>query len=254
MELAKIMAVGPHPDDVESSIGGTLALAAQAGYKVIILCSVIAPELPCDRTNDVFEKESPRLEEARQGAAALGAHLDVISLYPYMDDTAACEVLVRAIRTYQPQIVLVNHVDDAHPFHVRVGRWVIEACFLAQLGTVQETTPPWTVAQIYSYRAFTGHAFAPDTYIDVTPTFAMARRALRCHREGLAALPGLVHWSEANHINYGLQIARPYAEGLRRIDGAHWDHLENRLVGMRFVLTLNELALSLVGAGKAQDA
>jgi LmbE family N-acetylglucosaminyl deacetylase len=251
MAPIRIMAVGPHPDDVESSIGGTLALAVRAGYQVTILCSGIAPELPRDRTSNVLEENSPRLQEARQGAAVLGAHLAVIALYPYMGDAAACEALVGAIRTHQPQIVLVNHAQDVHPFHAQVGRWVIEACFLAQLGTVQEASSPWTVAQIYSYKAFTGRAFVPDTYIDVTPTFALARRALRCHRGGLAMLPGLVYWSEVHHTSYGLQVARPYVEGLRRIAGAHWDHLENRLVGMRFVLTLNELALNLATAGKA---
>ncbi len=244
-----VMAVGPHPDDVESAIGGTLGLASKAGHRGIVLCPVVAPELPSDCADDGLGEDHPRLEEARQGAAVLGCHLQVVPLRPYMSDAAACGVLVNVIRTHRPQIMLVNHADDAHPFHVQVGRWALEACYLAQLGTVRTVDPPWTVAQIYSYKAFSARTFVPNIYIDVTSTFALARRALICHRSGLAMLPGLMHWSEAVHVNYGLHIARPYAEGIRRIGGAHWDHIENSLVGLQFVMRLHHQAQEFVAGG-----
>src|SRR5678816_2839736 len=61
-----ILAVGAHPDDVEISCGGTLALAARQGYGVAIL-DLTRGELS---TNGTVEE---RAAEADEAARILGA-------------------------------------------------------------------------------------------------------------------------------------------------------------------------------------
>ena len=245
-EQTRILAIGPHPDDVESSIGGMLVLAAQAGYEVHVICPLVASELTEKKTHSQTNAEHERLHEARQAADVLGACFHIASLYPYTENATACQLLTKFIREIRPTFVFVNDASDAHPFHEQVGKWVIDACFLAQLSTVNLEDSPWKVSQIYTYKAFSNKVFLPNVYIDITPTFATARRALRCHRQGLAVLPGLLHWAETLRVYYGLHVGRQYAEGLCRVGGAHMDHMDNWLKGLQFVVQLNEFARNLL--------
>ena len=61
----RILAIGAHPDDVEISCGGTLALAARQGFQTLVL-DLTRGELS---TNGTVEE---RAKEAADAARALG--------------------------------------------------------------------------------------------------------------------------------------------------------------------------------------
>ena len=60
-----LLAFGPHPDDIEIGVGGTVAKQVRLGHQVG-LCDLTRGELGSDGTVD------DRLAEASAGAAALG--------------------------------------------------------------------------------------------------------------------------------------------------------------------------------------
>jgi len=69
--IMNILAIGAHPDDVETSCGGTLAKYAKLGHKVFTATAtngnVGSATLPMD------EIAAIRKEEARRAAAHIGA-------------------------------------------------------------------------------------------------------------------------------------------------------------------------------------
>ena len=60
-----LLAFGPHPDDIEIGVGGTIAKQVRLGHQVG-LCDLTRGELGSNGTID------DRLAEARAGAAVMG--------------------------------------------------------------------------------------------------------------------------------------------------------------------------------------
>ena len=237
----RVLAAGPHPDDVESAAAGTLALAAQRGYAVKVVCPNAHPEFSPHAAVDGADRS--RLLEAAEAATVLGADFEELPVVPYEGHRTTLPMMVELLRRSQPHVVFVNTEDDVHPFHRQIAQLTLEAVFLAQLPTVRTEHEPWTVSQIFRYGAFTARNFLPDTFVDVTSTFSLARRALAAHSKGLVQLPGLTHWANNTRTHYGLQTAVPYAEGFSVYRGYPFDHIEHRQVGYEFVSQLNALAI-----------
>jgi bacillithiol biosynthesis deacetylase BshB1 len=127
-----ILAFGAHPDDIELSCAGTLALQASLGHA----CGVV------DLTNgELGTRGTPqiRLQEAKAAA-------DILQLKArenlgfkdgfFTNDLEHQLEVVKMIRKYQPEIVLANAPTDRHPDHGRGAALVKQACFLAGLRRV----------------------------------------------------------------------------------------------------------------------
>src|SRR5271167_1603982 len=154
-----LLAIAPHPDDVELTCGGTMIKMAQAGYRTGIL------DLTRGETGTRGSPET-RLKEAARAGKIMGAavrrnlalpdaHLQVTDEYK----AAIAEV----IREFEPRTVILPYWDGRHPDHYTASRLGYEACFVAGLKN-------------YPLR---GEAFRPfkilyaAAYADVRPTFAV---------------------------------------------------------------------------------
>lgn len=214
-----LLAIAPHPDDVELTCGGTMIKMAQAGYRTGIL------DLTRGETGTRGTPET-RLREAARAAKIMGAkvrrnlglpdaHLCVCDEYK----AAIAEV----IRELEPRTVILPYWEGRHPDHYTAAMLGYEACFVAGLKNY----------------ALGGNAFRPfkiiyaAAYADVRPTFAVditgqyerRRRAILAYasqfrpikkeRKTEVALPldELEARMSDSARHYGRMIGVKYAEG-----------------------------------------
>jgi N-acetylglucosamine malate deacetylase 1 len=214
-----LLAIGPHPDDVELTCGGTVLKMSQAGYRTGIL------DLTRGETGSRGTPEI-RLREAARAAKFLGvkvrrnlglpdAQLEVIEEYK--------QAIAEVLRELQPHTVILPYWDGRHPDHYTAGRLGYEACFIAGLRNYPlqgEAFRPFKILYATAY----DHV-RPNLAVDITAQFERRRRAIlsytsqfrppRKERRSKVPLPldeledRMTH--QARH--YGRMIGVKYAEG-----------------------------------------
>ena len=163
-----ILAVGVHPDDVELSAAGTLLRQISLGNSVGLLDLTLG-ELGTRGSAAI------RTEEAMTAAKMMGVkvrmQLDLEDGF-FTQNRDNLLKIIQVIRTYRPEIVLANALDDRHPDHGRAAKLTADACFLSGLikvetrnteGVLQE---PWRPKNIYHY--IQDRVLKPDFAIDIT--------------------------------------------------------------------------------------
>jgi len=180
MSKLDVLAIGPHPDDVELGCGGTLALAARQGRRVGILHLTRGER----GTRGTPEQ---RLAEAEQAAAALGA----VEL-AFLDcgdgglrhGEPEEEALIEVLRTWRPELVLGPPRHDRHPDHERGHRLVAAAAFYSGLqARGSRAMAAHRPAAVFSYMQH--HSFEPSFVVDVTTAWDAKLAALAAYRSQL---------------------------------------------------------------------
>jgi len=211
------LAFGAHPDDVELYASGTLAKLGSQGYATGIV-DMTRGELGSRGT------VKTRSCEARDAARILGAKVRVNLGLPDGDVRPTQEArlkVIRVLRRYRPQLVLVHHWDDRHPDHVNTSRLVTEACHhagLARIRTGQERFRP----NVILYYMLPAHS-APTLIVDVTGFTEDRRRAIAAYRSQLhdpgsrepvtyLSRPDFLTHVENIHSFYGTLIGRAKGE------------------------------------------
>ena len=175
-----LLVFGPHPDDIEIGLGGTVARHAAAGHTVG-LCDLTAGELGSNGTPD------ERRREAERAARVLGAIWRENLGWPDggIDNTPA---LVRSavdfIRRHQPRAVAVPYWRDRHPDHLAASRVLTGAIFKSGLRRYETDAAAWRPDWICYY--FINDGAAPSFVIDVSAYYDRKREALACFRSQFA--------------------------------------------------------------------
>jgi bacillithiol biosynthesis deacetylase BshB1 len=170
-----LLVFGPHPDDLEIGLGGTIARQAAMGLSVG-LCDLTAGEMGSNGTPDVRMAES---EKARQ---ALGAVWRENLRWPDRrigKDPAHLEAAVVYLRKHRPRCVAVPYWADRHPDHVAASAVLSEAVFNAGLRRYPAEGEAWKADWICFY--FINDSVAPSFVVDVTSHYDQKRAALDCH-------------------------------------------------------------------------
>ena len=124
-----LLAIAPHPDDVELTCGGTLLKAAEQGYKTGIL-DLTAGEMGTRGTPET------RLKEAAQAARLLRvSHRENLRLPDaHLEASKQMKLAVaERIRALRPHTVILPYWEGRHPDHYTAARLGYEGCFLAGL-------------------------------------------------------------------------------------------------------------------------
>lgn len=146
----KILAIGPHPDDVEIGMGGTiLALRAQ-GHAVTI----------CDLTNGEptpIGTPERRAREATEAAHILGVPRTTLEMpNRALADTVDNRMRVaEVIRRVRPDVLFVPYWVDAHPDHVAAAVLCEAARFYAKLTKTTIPGEPFWPRRVLHF--FTSH-------------------------------------------------------------------------------------------------
>ena len=122
-----VLALGPHPDDVEIATAGTLLLLRAAGRTITVV----------DFTRGEMGSRGTATERAAEAAAAaqkiglLERHnLGLPDTGLRLDDHST-NLLVAALRSSRPQVLLAPHAHDVHPDHTVAAQITERAFFLA---------------------------------------------------------------------------------------------------------------------------
>ncbi|MDP2089624.1 MAG: bacillithiol biosynthesis deacetylase BshB1 [Flavobacteriaceae bacterium] len=162
-----ILAIGAHPDDVELGCGATLAKEIYLGKKVGIL-DLTQGELGTRGTIEI------RKEESTKAAQILGVsireNLGFADGFFVNDKTHQLEI-VKMIRKYQPDIVLLNAISDRHIDHQKGSELASAACFLAGLRKIEtvldeKNQETWRPKQVYHYIQWDD--LTPDFVVDIS--------------------------------------------------------------------------------------
>lgn len=223
-----ILAIGVHPDDVELGCSGTIINEIKNGKKVGIL-DLTQGELGTRGTIET------RYAEAAAAASIMGIHVrENLKMRDgfFVNDEAHQMQLIRAIRTYQPDIVLANSLEDRHPDHGRAGKLIADSCFLAglvKIETVDQGGNPqerWRPKNIFHY--IQDRLQEPHFLVDISDVFDQRMQAIEAYttqfynpdmeNEGLQtyiSTPDFRDSVVARARMLGKRIGVKYAEGFR---------------------------------------
>ena len=183
-----------HPDDLEFSCAGTLALWIRQGTRVVyLLCT--SGEAGFDRP-DMSREERIAIREAEQRAAAEVLGVDEVVFLRESDgllepNLALRRKIVREIRRIQPDSVLcwdpavlwINNSMVNHPDHRAAAQATVDAVF-PSAGLVylheeftREGLNPWKPDRLFIFRFDGG-----DTFSDIEETIDLKIAALKKHR------------------------------------------------------------------------
>jgi bacillithiol biosynthesis deacetylase BshB1 len=174
--MIDLLVFGPHPDDLEIGLGGSIALHAARGFSVG-LCDLTAGEMGSNGTPEI------RLTESEAARAALGASWrDNLRWEDRRigKDPAHLEQAVAFVRRHRPRTVAVPYGSDRHPDHAAASAVLTEAVFNAGLRRYAPTEgDAWTVDWMCYY--FINDSAPPSFVVDVSDHYERKRAALDCH-------------------------------------------------------------------------
>ncbi|HKQ85536.1 MAG TPA: bacillithiol biosynthesis deacetylase BshB1 [Candidatus Acidoferrales bacterium] len=214
-----LLAIAPHPDDVELTSGGTMLKMARAGYRTGIL------DLTRGETGSRGTPET-RLKEAALAAEILGVKIRRNLGLPdaHLENSDAHKVAVaEVIREFEPHTVIIPYWEGRHPDHYTAGRVCYEACFVAGLKNYALGGLPFRPFKIVYAAAYAD--VRPTFAVDITGEYEQRRKAILAYasqfrppkkeRKSRVALPLDELEERMNSIarHYGRMIGVKYAEG-----------------------------------------
>ena len=216
-----LLAIAPHPDDVELFCGGTMLLAAAGGRSTAIV-DLTDGELSTNGNPARRARERDVATELLGLSARRSLGLPDGSLG---NDPGHRDAVVQAIRELAPRVVLAPHWEDRHPDHRAAGRIVSEACYLAGLaryGAGSAHRPH----RVFWYMLH--HSFEPSVVVDVGPVWQDRLRLLDVYESQLSrdgdVVPTPVNDARfrdalrARAVWFGAMVGVAYGEPFR-VDG-----------------------------------
>ena len=185
--VVDLLAIGPHPDDIEIGMGGTVAKHVALGLRVG-LCDLTAGEMG---SNGTVEE---RIAEAEAARVVFGAEWRInLRLPDRRLGTAPDHALriVSLVRAARPRVIAIPHWSDRHPDHVAASQLAADAIFSAGLRRFSAEGEAWKPESVCYY--FINDSATPSFVIDVSGHYETKRRALACHASQFRpASPGAV--------------------------------------------------------------
>ncbi len=142
--MANVIVFGPHPDDQEIGMGGTIARLAEQGHSVLLADVTDGSPTPRGDRASRLPEAAAALEALQPSESKPRIKRILLDLPNRMVEhtLATRHLFAGAIRAHQAQIVFTPWMEDAHPDHRAVTRSVEDARFDAKLTKVQMPTPP----------------------------------------------------------------------------------------------------------------
>lgn len=222
----RLLCIQPHPDDMDFSSGGTLAMLADRGTEIVYLTVTDdAAGFPAGTKTEADERRKIRKEEQRAAGEVLG-----VSQFSWLDlpDAGAWEIrqardlILGEIRRIRPDFLLT--VDpwlpyEAHRDHVMAGLAACEAAILYGLPSV---APERSVP----FEPFTIHGVAlawsdrPNLCLDVGQWKDRKRSAIVKHESQLdpVSWEQYCSYDDGRGAREGRNSGSDYAESFKILD------------------------------------
>jgi len=214
----KVLAVGAHPDDIESSCGGTLAKYSQRGDMVYIAVvtngEVGSNEIPQDELIEI------RHREAKNAAEVIGAHLIWMG-YPdqfLFNTEESRKKMIDVFRQVAPDVVLTLSPNDYHTDHITTSKLCFDARTMASIKYIQSRNKPIKhIPHLYYVDTACGIGFEPEEFVDISDTISIKKEMLSKHESQIKFIKelwgiDLIERVEIIGRYRGLQAGVQYAE------------------------------------------
>ncbi|MFI4871195.1 MAG: PIG-L family deacetylase [Phycisphaerales bacterium JB061] len=228
--MANILVIGPHPDDQELGMGGTIAKLAAQGHNLLLLDVTNGEPTP-------FGDPVTRQGEAMKAAEILAPkdqppikrHLLGLKNREVLHSVEARHKLAAIIRAHQADILFAPFFEDAHPDHIAVTRIAEDARFDAKLTSLDLPDPVdgWTGESIplgepiypkwffYYYATHLRWVANPSFVVDVTGYEQTKIDSINAYHTQFV-LPEknrrIVDWVHASLTYFGSRIGTPSGE------------------------------------------
>jgi LmbE family N-acetylglucosaminyl deacetylase len=159
--MKRILAIGPHPDDIELGCFGTMARYTKEGNEVNFL--VLSK-------GEGGTEDGNRMDEAKESASLINAKLFVEDLPDRFisQGPATITVIEKYVEQIKPDMVFIPTTTDTHQDH--------RATFNASMVACR------TVKEIYAYETpSTSRNFMPNFFVDVTEFIDLKLKAVKIH-------------------------------------------------------------------------
>lgn len=182
IQTVDVLAVGAHPDDVELGCAGSISLSKAQGKSVAII------DLTRGELGTRGSVESRRLE-AQKAAEILGVidreNMNFRDGFFQNDETHQL-ALIAKIRSWKPQLVLCNAIQDRHIDHGKANALVNDACFLSGLEKIEtldkngKKQAPWRPKLVLEYIQWMD--IKPDIVLDISAHLETKMDAVKAYK------------------------------------------------------------------------
>ena len=157
----RLLIIGAHPDDAEARCGGLMSIYRKAGHTVKWISVtngdaghhlISGPELV-----EIRNKESAN------ATSVIGADYEIWNAHDgQLEPTLEMRwQIIRAIRSFKPDLVITHRSCDYHPDHRAVAQLVQDASFSVTVPSIVPDTPALSKDPVVAYMA--------DTFTRPTP-------------------------------------------------------------------------------------
>lgn len=196
-----ILAIGPHPDDIEIGCGGTLIKYSEAGHNIFLMIL----------TDGSFGGD-PQVRSKEQTQAAVFLKAKEVCWGGYRDTELSCNrELINKIDEFiykvKPDVVFLNFWADVHQDHRSAAQAAVSATRY--------------IKEVLFYEVPSTQHFEPDIFVDIEDVLAKKLELLNLHTsqvyrtkvENLSILE-----SAQSCANFrGFQGRVKYAEGFKAV-------------------------------------
>jgi LmbE family N-acetylglucosaminyl deacetylase len=180
-----VLVFGAHPDDPDFKAGGVAWLYGKAGHRVKFVSLT---------NGDAGHHEIGGVELARRRRAEAQNVARVLGLVEYQVlDNHDGELeptlpnrrqVIRIIREFEPDLILVPRPNDYHPDHRYTSQLVQDAAYMVTVPNIVALTDHLRKNPVIAYVSDTfqkPYPFTPDVAVDVTEAMPAKLDALHCH-------------------------------------------------------------------------
>ena len=227
-----ILAIGAHPDDVETMCAGTLAKYAAQGHKIFI-ATATSGNIGSAR-HSMEEIARIRKQEAVNSAAIIGAEYICLDY----DDEMFYETkevrlaFINLVRHCKADVIFTHNPEDYNPDHELTSKIINDIAVMIPIAHLKTECEPYDqIPSIWMWEPVSGMGFIPTDYVDITDYYETKMKMLNCMDSQKA-------WMAANYASLrddeerffdtirimsefrGMQAGCKYAEGfVRAMDG-----------------------------------
>lgn len=177
-----ILAIGAHPDDIETYAAGTLAKFAVRG-DTVVMASATSGNIG-SATHTMEGIAAIRKEEGRKSAALIGAEFICLDYDDEMffESKQARLAFIDLVRYCKADLILTHNPVDYNPDHELTSKIINDIAVMIPIPNIKTGNPPYDrIPRIYYWESVYGMGFVPTDYVDITDTFEIKKRMLNEH-------------------------------------------------------------------------
>jgi LmbE family N-acetylglucosaminyl deacetylase len=203
----KILFVGAHYDDIELSVGGTIAKFIQQGHEVYII--IVSKSDYTDYNNKILRSSEQAVNEGFTALKILGIPTaNIIPLYYPTKEVPFNKFLIedinREIDNIKPDLIITHHYfSDSHQDHINTAKAVLSA------SRYQKNI--WFFETLYPAK-LSIDPFKSLIYINITDTFDKKLESIKAHTSQIKKYPEWIKYVTALNTVRGIENQCMYAE------------------------------------------